>query len=278
MSKIAVIGIVGESVFLSVDEFGKTGETSVADGFHRELGGKGFNQAVAAARFGASVSFLGAICQEDADVFKREAESLGISAFFALKEERSPYAVITTDKKGDNRVLVYRGAALALSDLDVFLPEIASADILLITNEVPVEINERAVSYAKAHGVRVVLNPAPYRPLAKEFLEKIDLFTPNEHETEGLSAFQNAVVTLGARGCYIKPLDLCLPAARAACVLDTTGAGDTFSGVLCAALAEGMDLKTSCQRASVASAIEVGRRYVIDAIPTRNEIEEYEGE
>ncbi len=275
MSKIAVIGIVGESVFLGVDAFGKTGETAVALDFHRELGGKGFNQAVAACRYGAAVSFLGAICREDAPAFTAEANALGVTPFFALKEERSPYAVITTDKVGDNRVLVYRGAALSPEDVDAFAAEIASADLLLINNEVPEAVNERAVAIAKENGVKVILNPAPYRPLPCAFLEKIDLFTPNEHETEGLSSFENVVVTLGDKGCYIKPLNLYLPAAHAQEVLDTTGAGDTFSGVLAASVAEGEDLKGACEKASIASAIKVGRRHVIRAIPERSEIENY---
>ncbi|MBQ8907146.1 MAG: ribokinase [Clostridia bacterium] len=275
MSKIAVIGIVGESVFLSVDAFGKTGETAVATGFHRELGGKGFNQALAARRYGASVSFLGAICRRDVPAFTAEAKALGITPFFAPKEERSPYAVITTDKEGDNRVLVYRGAALAPEDVDAFAVEIASADLLLINNEVPESVNERAVALAKEKGVRVLLNPAPYRPLPPSFLSQIDLFTPNEHETAGLDAYENQVITLGSKGCFIKPLSLALPAVELAAAVDTTGAGDTFSGVLAACLAEGLDLRTACEKASIASAIEVGRRYVINSIPTREEIEKY---
>ena len=128
MSKIAVIGIAGESVFLSVDSFGVTGETTVANSFYSELGGKGFNQAVAAAKCGAEVSFLGACYEEDKDKFSKIAKVRGVNPFFVGKQERSPYAVITTDKQGDNKVCVYRGAELTENDLNCFAEEIKTAD------------------------------------------------------------------------------------------------------------------------------------------------------
>jgi ribokinase len=278
MSKIAVIGIAGESVFLSVDEFGKTGETAVASGFHSELGGKGFNQAVAAASYGADVSFLCACYQGDGERFAKIADGVGVKSHFVGKKERSPYAVIQTDKRGDNRVLVYRGAELDEADLDVFLCEIKTADVLLINNETPISVNERAVDIAKASGVKVVLNPAPTRGYDKKFLDKIDLFTPNEHETDGLENYDNVIVTLGEKGCFVKYLGASIPAKRIEKAVDTTGAGDTFNGVLAACLADGEDVKSACQKANVAAGIKVTRKYILDSIPTREEIEKFERE
>lgn len=275
MSKIAVIGIAGESVFLSVDSFGKTGETVQAKGFHNELGGKGFNQAVAVSRYGVEVSFLCACYQGDVERFTEIAERNGIKSFFIGKGERSPYAVITTDKNGDNRVLVYRGAELDEKDVDLFANEIKTADILLINNEVPVSVNEKAVKIAKVNGVKVVLNPAPTRKYNKEFLDNIDLFTPNEHETDGLDEYQNIVVTLGDKGCLIKSENELIPAEKVKNVVDTTGAGDTFNGVLTACIANGDNMPTACKKANIASAIKVTRKYILDSIPTREEIENY---
>lgn len=275
MSKIAVIGIAGESVFLSVDNFGKTGETVQAKGFHNELGGKGFNQAVAVSRYGTEVSFLCACYQGDVERFTKIAEQNGIKAFFVGKQERSPYAVITTDKNGDNRVCVYRGAELDEKDVDLFAEEIKSADILLINNEVPISVNERAVKIAKENGVKVVLNPAPTRKYNKQFLDKIDLFTPNEHETDGLEEYQNVIVTLGEKGCLIRNENKVIPAEKVQTVVDTTGAGDTFNGVLVTCLANGCDLQIACKTANVASAIKVTRKYILDSIPTKKEIENY---
>lgn len=278
MSKIAVIGIAGESVFLSVDEFGKTGETAVASGFYSELGGKGFNQAVAAARYGARVSFLCACYQGDKERFTKIARDAGVKSCFVGKKERSPYAVIETDKHGDNRVLVYRGAELDEADLDGFLGEIKTADVLLINNETPISVNERAVEIAKESGVKVILNPAPARKYEKVFLDKINLFTPNEYETDGLENYENVVVTLGDKGCFIKYLGAVIPAKRIEKAVDTTGAGDTFNGVLAACLANGEDVKSACQKANVAAGIKVTRKYILDSIPTREEIEKYEKE
>ncbi len=273
MSKIAVIGIAGESVFLSVDSFGKTGETTVAESFHNELGGKGFNQAVAAARYGAEVSFLCACYQGDVERFTEIAERNGIKSFFVGKKERSPYAVITTDRNGDNRVLVYRGAELDENDVKLFANEIKTADILLINNEVPISVNEKAVQIAKDNGVRVVLNPAPQRIHGCAFLKNIDLFTPNEYETDGLEDYQNVIVTLGDKGCLIRKTGELIPAFKVEKVIDTTGAGDTFNGVLCACLSVGVDIKAACQTANIAAAMKVGGKYILNSIPSRAEIE-----
>lgn len=275
MSKIAVIGIAGESVFLSVDSFGKTGETVQANAYHNELGGKGFNQAIAMSRYGEQVSFLGACYQGDIERFTKIAERNGIKSFFVGKDTRSPYAVITTDKNGNNRVCVYRGAELDEKDVDLFANEIKSADILLINNEVPISVNERAVKIAKENGVMVVLNPAPTRTYNKAFLDEIDLFTPNEHETEGLEDYQNVIVTLGDKGCFIRNENKVIPAEKVKTVVDTTGAGDTFNGVLTACIANGDNMPTACKKANIASAIKVGRKYILDSIPAREEIENY---
>lgn len=273
MSKIAVIGIAGESVFLSVESFGKTGETIVAKDYYRELGGKGFNQAVAAARFGADVSFLGASSAEDVKRFTQIANDCGVNARFAAKPEGSPYAVIMTDAKGDNRVCVYRGAALDECDVEAFAEEIRTADILLLTNETPCPVNKKATEIANASGVKVILNPAPARTYDKEFLDRVHLFTPNEHETEGLEEYQNVIVTLGDKGCKIRKTGEIIPAPKMSDVVDTTGAGDTFNGILAACIANGESLRNACRKANFGAAIKVGRKYILNSIPTKIEIE-----
>lgn len=278
MSKIAVIGIAGESVFLTLNEFGRVGQTTVATDIHRELGGKGFNQAVAIARSGVDCSYLCAVNERDAESFSRIAEENGIKPFFVPKTKQSPYAVITTDRVGDNCVCVYRGAELEASDVDGFAEEIKSADVLLITNEVPTAVNERAVDIARECGAKVILNPAPARSYSNDFLKKIDLFTPNEHETCGLEAFSNVVVTLGDRGCRIVKTGELIPSVKITGVVDTTGAGDTFSGVLAASLASGMALRDACARANTAAALKVTRKYILDSIPTKEEIDKFERE
>lgn len=271
MSKIAVIGIAGESVFLSVDQFGKVGETTVSNDFHTELGGKGFNQAVASTRFGAEVSFLSAVCQSDVRRFTKIAKKVGIKPYFIAKNKPSPYAVIQTDKKGNNRVCVYQGAELSENNVKLFSKEIKSADILLLNNETPIAVNKTAIKIAKENGVKVILNPAPSRKYDKEFLDQIYLFTPNEYETDGLENYKNVVVTLGDKGCLIKSTDTIIPAINVEKIVDTTGAGDTFNGVLAVCIANGDTIKTACEKANLASAIKVGRKYILDSIPTKKE-------
>ena len=275
MIKIAVIGIAGQSVFLNVDKFAKVGVTSVAKSFYKELGGKGFNQAVSASRFGAEVSFLCAVNREDVQAFTEISRSNGVTPFFIGKNQPSPYAVIETDKNGDNKVLVYRGAELEESDVIAFEEQIKSANVLLINNEVPVAVNKMAVKIAKANGVMVVLNPAPSREYDEQFLNEIDLFTPNEHETDGLDDYQNVIITLGDKGCLIKHTGEIVPAEKDVKVVDTTGAGDTFNGVLAVCLASGLDVKSACRTANVASAIKISRKYILQSIPNKAEIQKY---
>ena len=278
MSRIAVIGIAGESVFLSLEKFGKIGETNTVTAIHKELGGKGFNQAVAAARYGAECSFLCAVNKKDVESFSAITASCGIKPCYAAKEDASPYAVITTDNAGANCVYVYRGAELEVSDVDEFADEIKKADLLLINNETPTKVNERAVEIAAEHGVKVILNPAPQRTYGKDFLNKIHLFTPNEHEFAGLEDFQNVILTLGSKGCKILRTGEIIPAVDIGTVVDTTGAGDTFSGVLSACIANGDCVEQACRTASIASAIKVSRKYILGSIPSKEEIDSFRKE
>ena len=273
MTRIAVIGLVGESVFLGVDHHHAEGETLHAESIHREWGGKGYNQAVAAARFGAEVAFLGAASGSDGDAIIAAARADGIRAVIAKKSVATAYGVIITDKVGDNRVTVFGGAALDQSDVGCFAREIEAADLLLINNEVPEGVNVEAVKIAKAAGVKIVYNPAPAREICEYLLTNTDIFIPNEQESEALGERDNVIVTLGARGAYIRWMDAAVPAFAPAAVVDTTGAGDTFTGAFSVAFAEGKDTLDAVRLASAASSIEVSRRFVMAAIPKRAEAE-----
>lgn len=275
MSRIAVIGIVGNSVFLEVDKFHVGGETVESKSVHFELGGKGFNQAVAAARYGAEVSFLAAVGEDGIDSVSSFMKNEGIESVLVKKAESTAFAAIVTDAEGANRVTVYQGAQLSAEDVSLFREQIASADILLINNEVSEEVNEAAVKIAKASGVKVILNPAPQRKCSDYILESIDLFTPNEHETEGLENKENVIVTVGKRGCLIRSENnKNIPALKVGKVVDTTGAGDTFNGVLAAAIGDGRSLSEAAEEANAASSLGVTRKYAVSSIPTKKEIED----
>lgn len=274
MAKISVIGISGASHFMTVDHFHENGETLSANSIYCEMGGKGINQAIASARMGADVSFLVAVGDDDGG--RKTAECCrenGIKCYLAKKATPTATAFILTDKSGENRVTVYRGAELEASDVDDFEKEIATSDILLLQNEVPEEVNLRATELAEKHGVKVILNPAPARKLPDEISRRVFLVTPNEQESRliDLSLFPNTVVTLGKKGCFING-ETTIPATPDKPV-DTTGAGDTFNGVVAVCIAEGMSLDEACRYGNAASGISVTRKYVIDAIPTREETE-----
>ena len=277
MSKIAVIGIVGNSVFLPVERFHEGGETVEASDIHFEPGGKGFNQAVAAKRCGVEVSFLAAVGRDSFSGFANFLSREGIKHTLALKDGSGAFAAIVTDKSGNNRVTVYQGAELTVEDVTAFEGEIASADILLINNEVPECVNIEAVRIAKAYGVKCILNPAPARKLDSFILENTFLFTPNEHETLGIENKNNVIVTLGKKGCLIKESGEIIPACNMGDVVDTTGAGDTFNGVLSAMIAEGKTITESAAIANRIAALGVTRKYAVSSIPSTDEIKTYIG-
>ena len=275
MNRVAVIGLAGQSVFLPVDAFHTGGETVAANDLHTEPGGKGFNQAVAAARCGAEVAFLAAVGSDGyGETVARYLRRDGIAA--ALKEKPGPtaYAAILTDSAGRNRVTVYLGAPLTPDDAAGFIRETAPFDVLLLSNEVPEAVNIAAAAAARAAGAVTIVNPAPCRPLSEELLPLVDLFTPNEHETAGLEGVPHVVETLGSRGCRIRATDTHIPAFTVKAV-DTTGAGDTFNGALAARLAAGDALSAAVRYANAAAALSVTGRYAVSSIPYAEDIEKF---
>ncbi len=267
MNRVAVIGLTGTSVFMRVPRFHTGGETIHAEALHIEYGGKGFNQAVAAARWEAETAFLTAVGEADAAPVRDTLAAEGIDHAVIAKSGPSAYAAILTDPSGETRVTVYPGARLAPGDVDAFAPHIADADILLLTNEVDEAVNLRAAEIAVASGTRVVLNPAPSRPLRPELVRLVWLATPNAFEKDGLEDIPEAVVTLGAGGCLIRSSGKRIPAPSFGPAVDTTGAGDTFSGVLAACLSRGLPLESAAEEANAAAARSVTIPYVLPAIP-----------
>lgn len=273
MSRITVVGIVGQSVFLPVDNFHVGGETVEAHSFHTEPGGKGFNQAVAARRFGADVTFIAAIGNDGyKNTVKNFLDSEGVTSVLIEKNDATAYACIITDSAGKNRVTVYLGAELEPKDIEASREVIEASDMVLIGNEVPNSVNEAVLRITREKGICVIMNPAPARELTDFIKDNVDIFTPNEHETCGLEDKRNVIVTMGGKGCYIRSLDVTIPATSDKAI-DTTGAGDTFNGVLAAMLAEGYSLEDAVAIANRASGKSVTRRGAVSSIPYANEIE-----
>ena len=275
MARIAVIGICGNSVFLTADHFHENGETLIANETFEEVGGKGFNQAITTVKLGATVDFLAAI-GDDANgaACQQAAAQYGLSAHFCVKSgKRTPFAFILTDRHGENRVTEYKDAELSPDDVLAFEPCIADADILLLQHEVPAAVNDAAIRIAKKHGVKVILNPAPIREVSDDTARAVFAVTPNEQEAAAIdpSRFQNCITTLGKRGCCIAP-DTMIDGLTVTAV-DTTGAGDTFNGALAVSLANGNDLPTACRFAITAAGLSVTKRGVLAAIPTLEDVE-----
>ena len=275
MAKISVVGICGRSVFMTVDHFHKDGETLSAESIFEEIGGKGINQAIAASKMGAEVSFLTAV---GADGYAAECARLlnnfGIKPYIVEKQgKNTTIAFILTDINGENQVTVHKSAELTQEDVESFRKEIVSSDILLIQNEVPEEVNKKAIEIAFQNNVKVILNPAPAREIDDEVASKIFLAIPNEQEAEFINSkkFKNCIVTLGGNGCLINGETKVR--AKKVVPVDTTGAGDTFCGVMAACVAEKMPLLKAAKYAICASGISVTSSHVIDSIPNREEIE-----
>lgn len=287
MAKICFIGLGGDSVFLYTDHFHREGETVSASSYYNEPGGKGYNQAVAAARLGAVCSFIGAFGKDSGgalciDFLKKE----GIRPLPVYKNIPSAYACILIDNKGENRVTVYGGASALLDgeDIKALEREIAQSDMLVLQNEVSAEVNGVSCDIAEKHGVPVLINPAPAVGMDIQLLKRAYIITPNRHEAEmlfgkdwasGMKAaeIKRAVVTLGGEGAAVyedgKVTNIAPINAK---VVDTTGAGDCFTAALAVKLCEGAELQNAASFANKAASIAVSRPYAVAAMPKREEI------
>ena len=286
-NELVIVGLCGQSVFLRVPHFHRPEETLHASSIFTEPGGKGYNQAVAAQRMGAEVVFSGAVGR-DADGASCEKRLIAeeIAPRMVYKDGATAYAAILTDDAGENRVTVYPGVRLCAQDVEALEEEIAHAGMLLLTPEIPEEAFGTAMRVAKAHGVPVVINPAPYAPWVKDYLSDAWLITPNRSEACALldceeramaEAVKNApyprmLVTLGGAGALLKADGACtrIEAPRVVPV-DTTGAGDCLNGALCALLLGGMQLEEAAKQAVYAASLSVTRAHALDGMPYKAE-------
>ncbi|MEW2392749.1 ribokinase [Streptomyces venezuelae] len=294
---IAVLGSANMDLVAYVTEAPRRGETVTGREFRTVPGGKGANQAVAAARAGATVSMIGAVGKDAYGAQLRSAlEHSGIETD-SLRTVEAPTgtAHIVVDDEGGNAIVVIPGAngtVTALAPGDEGL--IASADALMLQLEVPLDGVLAAARAARSHGVRTILTPAPAQPLPPELLAAVDLLLPNEHEAATLTGIADdphaaarallsqvpeVVITLGSRGSLYASRDtepVTVPARQVAAV-DTTGAGDTFAGALAVALAEGNSVADALGWASAAAALSVQRPGASASMPCRKEIDDEAG-
>lgn len=299
--RILVVGSSNTDMIIKMERIPRPGETIVGGDFLTAAGGKGANQAVAAARAGGRVTFIARV---GSDPLGEEAVAglvrEGINVGHVVRDPAAPsgVALIFVGGNGENSIGVAPGANNRLSPADVQAAQNAFSGeaILVLQLEMPLETVEAAAQMAKQAGIPVILNPAPARPLPGNLLGNVSILTPNETEAELLTGIKidgaesagkaagqllargvgMVIITLGAKGAFA--------ASAAGCrfvpgfvveAIDTTAAGDTFNGALAVALAEGREFDQAVRFAHAAAAISVTRLGAQPSVPTRAEIEKF---
>ncbi|KGQ24075.1 ribokinase [Gallibacterium anatis] len=297
MQKLTVLGSINADHVIQVPHFPQPGETLSGQNYHIVYGGKGANQAVAAARLGAKVDFIACIGEDKVGLEMKQAfqkNGINTDSIATIQGETTGIAMIQVADSGENSIVISAGANAHLTTdiVDKFKQKILDADALLMQLETPLDAIIYATKIAKQAGKHTVLNPAPAKALPDELLAQLTMITPNETEAELLtgvkvvdeqSAAQAAAVfhqkgvaivliTLGAKGVFIShnALQKIIPGFRVQ-AKDTTAAGDTFNGALVTALLEQKSLEEAIQFAHAAAAISVTRFGAQTSIPSRQE-------
>jgi ribokinase len=294
-----VIGSSNTDLIVRAARLPRPGETILGGEFVRAAGGKGANQAVAAARAGGDVTLVARVGRDpDGDAAVAGLVAAGVNVAHVSRDATRPsgVALIVVGRRGENSIAVAPGANSALSPADVRRATAAFGRVrlMVLQLETPIETIEAGLAMAAAAGVRVVLNPAPARALGARLLSRVDLLTPNQSEAEALTGVQvvnvstaaraadrllrrgvrHVVITMGSRGAFVAGRDgRGLVPGFAVRAVDATGAGDVFNGALVVALAEGRSLLDAAQFANAAAAISVTRLGAQPSAPTRREID-----
>lgn len=287
MKNIYTVGSINTDLVITTPYMPKAGETLTGSGFFVARGGKGANQAVAAARLGGKVVMCGCVGDDDfgkSAVGAFKEVGIDVSHIRAVSGVPSGTAVIIIEN-GDNRIILDKGANAELSekDIDEALKNAKAGDIYLTQLENPIEIIGYGLKKAREKGMYVILNPAPANKGIVPYLKYCDLITPNETETEImggkeflLSQVPTLLVTLGGNGFEITDKN---GSKHYDCIkikpVDTTAAGDTLCGGLAAMLAKGKTLEESSIFGSKAASIACTRKGARPSIPTLTEVENY---
>ncbi len=297
--RVIVVGSVNIDLVVSTARLPAPGETVVGGRFGRHRGGKGANQAVAAARLGARTTFIGAVGDDAFGVDARAAlaaEAVDVEGLLVLPDVPTGVALIVVDETGENLIAVASGANAALSSVQVRAAlkqlTLTSDDVVLVGHEIRTGATHEALRLARIAGATAILNPAPAHGLDRPTLDLAAILTPNEGELAtlvgdagspaarakrllGPAAGGRAVLlSLGAKGALLLASGRAqaLPALRVE-VVDTIGAGDTLNGALAAGLAAGLDLAEASRRAVVAASLSVAHEGARAGMPTADQLE-----
>ncbi|WNS73633.1 ribokinase [Bacillus sp. DTU_2020_1000418_1_SI_GHA_SEK_038] len=284
--KITVVGSINMDLVTITDQIPQIGETLLGNRFQTNPGGKGANQAVAAARLGANVNMIGCVGN---DTFGKELlqhlndEGVDVSNVEPVTGSTGTATIIVSNQ--DNSIIVVPAAnehvtaAFVESKRDV----IAASDILILQLEIPLEGVLKAVEIAKENGVKVILNPAPIQELPTDLIEKIDYLTPNEHEFKELVngmdekvLKEKVILTKGSQGVsfYLDEKEVNIPAFQVN-VVDTTGAGDSFNAGFAVALSKGLTLNAACKYGNAVAALSTTKLGAQTGMPTEIEVNDF---
>jgi ribokinase len=297
--KVVVVGSANTDMVVQVDIIPRLGETVLGGKFVNAQGGKGANQAVAAARLGAEVTFVArlgrdAFGESSATAYRME----GVNTDFIIWDDDTPsgVALIMVNRNGENIIAVAPGANGRLSQADVLAAEgvFQTADAVLVQLEIPLEAVQAAVDLARRHHARVILNPAPAIYLPDSILQSVDFLTPNESELAILAGtlpgqegniarifaeqigLQALIVTLGAKGALViaKGVEYLVPGYPVKAV-DSVAAGDAFNAALAVSLSCGEDLLGAVRYANAVGALSVTRAGAQPSLPTFDEVRKF---
>lgn len=303
MKKILVVGSSNTDLIIRVPEIPRPGETLLGGEFQTFPGGKGANQAVAAARAGGDVVFIASVGDDDygkAAITGYKLDNINTEDIKICKKVPSGIAMITISDQGENAIAVASGANAELSPEDLEEAEEAfhEADYMLVQLETPIQTVLKAIDLCKECNTKVILNPAPAATLPDQILANTDIITPNETEAEKLtgitvvteedakhaasslheSGVKTVIITLGSKGAFLSDpvngIQTMVPGFKVEAV-DTTAAGDVFNGQLAVSLAEGMTLTNAIQTAHAAAALSVQGLGAQSSIPRREQTDSF---
>ncbi|MEW6061947.1 MAG: ribokinase [Bacteroidota bacterium] len=298
---ITVIGSSNVDLIVKLPRFPKPGETVLGGQFYKAQGGKGANQAVAAARAGANVCFISRVGNDDfgkSTLLSYSKDGITIDHVSVDNTIPTGVAVIYVDAHGENTIGLAEGANATLTPEQVrrAASVISLSKLLLLQLEIPFETVKESILLARKANVPVILNPAPAQPIDSEILKNVSILTPNEIEAEFLTGISlttddaikhaaqqlrsrgvhTVIITLGSRGVYVSTEreNLFVPSFQVEAA-DTTAAGDVFNGTLAVAIAEGKKLIDAIRFANAAAALSVTKLGAQTSAPRREEIDEF---
>ncbi|HRC42444.1 MAG TPA: ribokinase [Nitrospira sp.] len=292
---ILVVGSSNIDLVASVDRLPSRGETVLGYRFAQSFGGKGANQAVAAARAGAEVTFLSKLgADPNGLLIEQHLAAQGLLCPVLLRDAEFPtgVAMILVDHSGENQIAVVPGSngRLTPADLRQHRELMAEARVLLVQMEIPLETVHEALRLGRECGLTTILNPAPAAQLPSDLLRLVDILTPNESEAQALTGsvvpaeaariltdrgVGIVVVTCGANGAFLTTgNDVTHIPGFLVETIDSTGAGDAFNGALACAVAEGVPIKSAIERANAAGALATTGRGAQESMPTKDAIEQ----